>query len=202
MSTDVKWSDLTSLDRTRTLTAANQLLPAWVSLALVVLIAWQLARIIWSLVPGPAVGEPVPVPAGQLPNTPAGTERADVAAIANAHIFGIATGTGAEEAPVPIIDQTDNLQDTRLTNLSLKGTIAAVPADESVAIIADGGNEEKVYSIGDSVTSGASLHAVYADRVVLNENGVLRKLDLPREFAGTTPPPQRRNITTTRRATG
>lgn len=198
MTSDAKWSDLTSLDRSRALAAANQLLPPWLSLVLVVVIAWQLAGIAWKLVPGPAAGDRVVAPAGQLPTGSAAGDVADVVAIAAAHIFGEAS----DDAPVtrqPVIEQTDNLQDTRLTNLSLRGTITAVPPEESVAIIADGRDEEKVYAIGDSVTSGASLHAVYPDRVVLNENGVLRKLDLPREFQAGTAPAARRDFTTTSR---
>ncbi len=51
-----------------------------------------------------------------------------------------------------------------------------------MAIISDGGKDEKVYTIGDSVTSSAKLHAVYLDRVVLDENGVLTNLKLPKDF--------------------
>jgi general secretion pathway protein C len=41
---------------------------------------------------------------------------------------------------------------------------------------------------------------VYADRVVLNENGVLTNLKLPKEFPATTPSVARRNSTITSRA--
>lgn len=201
MTTDAKWSDFASLDRTRTLTAANQLLPPWVTLVLVVIIAWQLARIVWMLVPGPAAGDPVPVPAGQLPaGGTTDSTMADVAAIAAAHLFGEAKSDGSAR-PQPVVQQTDNLQDTRLTNLTLKGTLAAEPPETSFAIIADGSNDEKVYRVGQSVTSGASLHAVYRDRVVLNENGVLRKLDLPREYESKARrPAPRRDFTAAREA--
>jgi general secretion pathway protein C len=77
----------------------------------------------------------------------------------------------------PVAD--DNLSDTRLTNLVLKGTIATDVPEFSVAVIADGTAEQNVYAIGDAVGSGTTLHAVYAERVVLNENGVLTNLRLP-----------------------
>lgn len=198
MTTEAKWSDFASLDGPRTLAAANRLLPAWVSLLLVIVIAWQLARIIWSLVPGPAAGDPVSAPAAVATSSATG-DSASVQAIADAHIFGVATGD-PEEAAQPVVEETENLADTRLTNLSLKGTIAATPAEQAIAIIADGSNEEKVYTIGASVTSGATLHAVYADRVVLNENGVLTNLKLPKEFSENAVTAVRRNTTTTRRA--
>ncbi|MGB5258571.1 MAG: type II secretion system protein GspC, partial [Woeseiaceae bacterium] len=94
----------------------------------------------------------------------------------------------------------DNLSDTRLTNLSLKGTVASQRREFSVAVIADGNNDEKVYAIGDPIGSNAKLHAVYADRVVLNENGVLTNLKLPREFTATQAAPSRRTATRNRAA--
>jgi general secretion pathway protein C len=198
MTTEAKWSDFASLDGAKMLVAANRLLPAWVSLLLVVIIAWQLARIIWLLVPGPAAGDPVVGPVGQSSAPSTSESSADVQAIADAHIFGIATAD-PEGLLQPVAAETENLRETRLTNLSLKGTIASTPADRAIAIIADGNNEEKVYVIGDSVTSGASLHAVYADRVVLNENGVLTNLKLPKDFPEGTRTVARRNTTTTNR---
>ena len=199
MTMEAKWSDFASLDGARMLAAANRLLPAWISLLLVIIIAWQLAKIIWLLVPGPAAGDPVTAPVAAT-TIGATEDSASVQAIADAHIFGVAS-SDPEDAVQPVVEETENLRDTRLTNLSLKGTIAATPADQAVAIIADGNNEEKVYTIGASVTSGATLHAVYADRVVLNENGVLTNLKLPKEFSETSTASLRRRTTPTSRAT-
>ncbi|MGI9272976.1 MAG: type II secretion system protein GspC [Woeseiaceae bacterium] len=197
MTTEAKWSDFASMDGAKTLAAANQLLPAWVSLLLVVVIAWQLAQFVWMLVPAPSSGDIVATPAN-IESTPvAGNIAADVNAISNAHIFGIADRE--EDVPAPVVEEIENLRDTRLTNLSLKGTIASTPAEEAVAIIADGSNEEKIYTIGAAVTSGAKLHAVYVDRVVLNENGVLTNLKLPKEFPEGTQVSTRRNSTLTTR---
>ena len=179
--------------------AANQLLPPWVSLALVVVIAWKLAGIVWSLVPGPAAGTPVVAPASPQSAVAATAANADARSIVAAHIFGEAN---PEDEPIAqqVAEETDNLEDTRLTNLSLKGTVAATPSDRAVAIIADGANEEDVYAIGDSVGSGATLHAVYADRVVLNENGVLTNLKLPRDFPDVASAPMQRDTTSVSRA--
>jgi general secretion pathway protein C len=168
-------------------------------LLLVVVVAWQLARIIWMLVPGPAAGDAIQTPANQTAPQGAAADTADAQDIANAHIFGIANSE-SEQAAQPVVAETDNLRDTRLSNLSLKGTIASTPAEMAVAIIADGANEEKVYTIGQSVTAGATLHAVYADRVVLNENGVLTNLKLPKDFPQGATTVTRRNRTTINRA--
>ena len=116
---------------------------------------------------------------------------ADAQAICGGHIFGEADPeTKPLVAPVP--EESDRPRGHAPTNLSLKGTIAAIPDDKSVAIIADGRDEEKIYSIGESVAAGAKLHAVYADRVVLNENGVLTNLKLPKDFPEGTAPVTRR----------
>ncbi len=180
MATEAKWSDFASLDANRTAAAASQLLPPWAALLLVVAIGWQLANIVWMLIPGPAAGDAVVAPGGQVLAGTSGPVTADVQAIATAHLFGEAS---AEDAAPVIVEVTDeNLEDTRLSNLQLRGTIASPDVAMSAAIISDGSNEEKVYLIGDPIGSGAKLHAVYTDRVVLNENGRLTNLRLPEEF--------------------
>ena len=197
MATEAKWSDFASRDVARTAAAASQLLPPWVTLVLVIAIGWQLANIVWMLIPGPAAGDAVVVPAGQVAVSQSDPATADVQAIAAAHLFGEASADDA--APVvPEISEED-LEDTRLSNLQLKGTIASPEAAMSAAIITDGSNEEKVYLIGDPIASSAKLHAVYTDRVVLNENGRLTNLRLPEEYRESTTAPVRR--TTTQRRT-
>jgi len=179
MTTEAKWSDLASLDGAKTIAAAGQLLPAWISLLLVVIIAWRLAELFWMLVPAPATGDPIATPANVATAQAPGDLSADISAISNAHLFGIAARD--EDAPPPAIQVIEADRDTRL-NLELKGTIASPLEENAVAIISDGGRDEKVYAIGDAVTANAKLHAVYLDRVVLNENGVLTNLKLPKEF--------------------
>jgi general secretion pathway protein C len=179
--------------------AVNRFLPPLVSLVLVILIAWQIARMIWMLVPGSSAGVTVPLP-DSLPVSISSSETAtDVSAIADAHIFGIAD---AEQAgPAPVVAPDDDLADTRLVNLTLNGTVASKIPKYSVAIISDGGQDQKVYTIGDSVGNNTTLHAVYADRVVLNENGRLTNLKLPREFMDAAASSVRRATTASRQKT-
>lgn len=180
-------------DRARTIAAANTLLPAWVSLLIVVLIGWQLAMIVWSLMPGSTTGSTVSIPAGQAATRTIAIDRVDVNAIAAASIFGKADETAD---PVPVQENLQDLDETSLRSLTLRGTIASDRPEYSIAIISDGSNEEKIYVIGDPVASGASLHAVYPDRVVLNERGALTNLSLPREFSDRSTPTVRRNLPT------
>jgi general secretion pathway protein C len=189
MTTDAKWSDLGSLDAERTLAAVNQLLPRWVALVLVVAIAWQLAKVIWMLMPGSSIGEPMIAPPAQIARNPAAASTVNVQAIADAHLFGEADADSVMITAAPVEDH-ENLAETRL-NLSLRGTLASPNPEAAIAIIADARNEEKVYAIRDTVTTGATLHAVYADRVVLNRGGTLEVLKLPKEFPQGSQPVRR-----------
>ncbi len=198
MTTEAKWSDFSSLDSERTLAAANQLLPKWVAVALVVAIAWQLARIIWLLMPGSSVGDAGITPPSQL-RTP-GAESAgqvDVQSIAAAHIFGQASGEAViQELP----ESYEGLAETRLS-LALKGTMAATDQQAAFAIIEDNRKEQKIYSIGNTVTAGTTLHAVYADRVVLNRSGTLEVLKLPKDFPKGSAVTRRNTTSVSRTAT-
>ncbi|MDJ0748961.1 MAG: type II secretion system protein GspC [Woeseiaceae bacterium] len=198
MISKANWIDFSSVDGGNPLATINRVLPPWVSLLLVIAIGWQIARIIWLLVPAPAVGDAVEVPANLPVATTASNSGADVQAIANNHMFGVASEDDA--APLDLIPDDVSLSDTQRTNLVLKGTIASAIEEFSVAVIADGNAEQKVYIIGDRVMSGVTLHAVYADRVVLNENGALTNLRLPSDFPAASAPVRRATSTTRARA--
>ena len=197
MISKANWTDFSSVDGGNALATVNRVLPPWVSLLLVIAIGWQIASIIWRLVPAPSTGDVIEAPVNVPAPAAAQGSSTDVQSIAANHMFGEALAADDTVVVAPVADE--NLSDTRLTNLELKGTIASAIPEYSVAVIADSNSEQKVYAIGDSVTSGASLHAVYADRVVLNENGALTNLRLPTDFP-TARAPARRTTTATRRA--
>ena len=174
----------------------NRILPPVVTLILVVLVAWQAAVLVWKMVPGTAAGDAVETPASMPAGSSVSGTETNVAAIAAAHLFGIAD---AEDAEPVIIDAGPDLPDTTRGNLELKGTVASRQEDLSVAVISISGADDEVFTIGQQVTNGASLHAVYADRVVLNENGALTNLRLPREYASSqVATPVRRQTQSTR----
>ena len=198
MITKANWTDFSGADGGTALTTLNRVLPPWVSLFLVIAISWQIARIIWMLVPGTEAGDAIEAPMNIPASTSASRNTTDVQAIAANHMFGEADAEDVVAAPVTIVE--DNLADTRLTNLVLKGTIASEIPEFSVAVIADNNADQKVYAIGDPITSGAKLHAVYAERVVLNENGALTNLKLPTEFPEARAAQSRRTTNTTRQS--
>lgn len=197
MITKANWTDFSGADGSTALTTVNRVLPPWVSLLLVIAISWQIARVIWMLVPGTAAGDAVDPPMNIPTSTSASRNQTDVQAIASKHMFGEADADDTVAAPLAIVD--DNLSDTRLTNLILKGTIASDIPEFSVAVIADNNADQKVYAIGDPITSGANLHAIYPERVVLNENGALTNLKLPTEFPAAQAAQSRRTTNATRR---
>jgi general secretion pathway protein C len=154
---------------------ANQHLPGITSVALVVLIAWYLAQIIWLFVPAQRDFDwSVTGPAGGSSSTlsTSMTNNVNFAQIADAHLFGIA---GAE----PAMQITQDAPETQL-NLKLHGTVAADDPKVAHAIIADGKGSGNVYFLEDTLPGGAVLHQVHADRVILNRSGVLETLKLPK----------------------
>lgn len=146
--------------------------PRWVSLVLAALLAVELACAAHSLVhplpASPASDHPRPSPA------PGRRERVDVAEIAAAHLFGVFVAD-------------PSTQDPKLTaaNLVLAGTIATEDSSHGAAIITGDDSRSKVYMVGQTV-GGALLHAVYLDHVLLDRNGALETLALPKLSAGAT----------------
>ncbi len=169
---------------------ASRVLPPWVTLLLVILVGWQLAKAVWLLFPSDEPASLPPVQAAQRSQAgPAGAS-VSIDNIVAARLFGEL----AADTPVAVVEQED-APDTQLS-LELRGTVTATEEGQALAIIAERGGAERVYFIGDAVPGGASLHAVYLDRVLLRRGGRLEALRLPRadESSGArraaAPPPR------------
>jgi general secretion pathway protein C len=108
-----------------------------------------------------------------------------LAVIVNAHLFGVAGVTASGEAPQTTMP------------LILAGVIADRDPAKGQAIIGENAVAAKLYAVGGSIPGGARLHAVYSDRVLLERNGALETLKLPRSpssanaAAPTSPQPSR-----------
>jgi len=151
-----------------------QSLPWMVSVALVLLLAWQLVQLAWTIM-GTQAANPVVAPvAGPSPG-PA----VDVQAIVNAHLFGVA-GANPDSTDPQAVAATQ-------MNLVLAGTIAESDPEKGYAIIGESAASAKVYAVGKIVTGGTKLHAVYPDRVILDRGGRLEALMMPRKFQGGGP---------------
>ena len=160
-------------------------LPGAAALVFTLLLGRALADLVWALVPVPEAARwrPAPVPVA-APRAPAG----DVNAIAAAGLFGRYVAAPAGD------DSMLNAPETPL-NLTLIGLLADDREQFSRALIATQGGEEKAYAIGDDVSRGVILQAIFPDRVILSRSGRLETLRLEREggsstaATGYTPPP-------------
>jgi len=116
---------------------------------------------------------PPKVPPGKLPQM-ARNESVDVAAVAGAHLFGFA------QIQVPAQDAA-NAPQTSMP-LVLVGIIAADDPESGLAILGENAAAAKVYAVGDNVPGGAKLHSVLEDKVIIDRNGRLESLMLPRQL--------------------
>jgi general secretion pathway protein C len=121
-------------------------------------------------------GRGAAVPAGRASGR---SHALDVAAITNAHLFGAApvsreNGANAPQTSMPLV---------------LTGIIAGNDPQNGLAILGQTAQTAKVFAVGDTVPGGAKLHSVYIDRVVIDRNGQLESLVLPRQVAGSAAPP-------------
>lgn len=198
MTDTAKLADFRDMDREQWIGLLNSRLPSWITLILVVLIAWQLARIVWMLVPAGGSDQPIVMPERAASVETASTG-VNAQAIAAAHLFGEPDAEDAAATPVVEERNFEDLPDARVS-FSLKGTVAASDSEQSVAIIADTSKEEKVYSVGETIQPGTTIHEIHRDLVVLNQNGALSKLKLPREFPQGTSPARRSAPSVNRRS--
>ncbi|MGP8033888.1 MAG: type II secretion system protein GspC [Steroidobacteraceae bacterium] len=104
---------------------------------------------------------------------------ADVAAVTNAHLFGA--------APVPKQDAANAPPSS--VPLILTGIIAGNDPQNGLAILGPTAQTAKVHAVGDVVAGGVKLHSVYSDRIIIDRNGQLESLALPRQVNGTAAAP-------------
>lgn len=151
-------------------------LPALVAAFFVILLGRALADLTWSLVPVPESARWSPPPVAATPAT-RDPNAVDINSLVNAHLFGqyqapAVTDTTAADAP-----------ETAL-NLILVGLLADRDERYSRALIAVQNGEEKGYAVGDDITRGVTLQAIFPDRVILSRNGRLETLSLERDKPG------------------
>ena len=142
--------------------------PAIATLVFVIVLAAQLAALLWRALgsTGPEGPQPVAIDTGAAPTI-------DLAAIVNAHLFGVAAATG-DPSSAPATS----------ANLTLAGTLAGPDPAVGWAIIGASGQSARVYATGASLPGGTKLAAVYPDRVILDRNGARESLMLPRLSGG------------------
>lgn len=151
---------------------ANKHLPRFVFILLIILITQTFAKLTWEIfTPAEKSTSYMAKPSAVRVNTAA--VNSSLKDVGSYHLFGDVKKQAVVQQKV--IDAPE----TRL-RLDLKGVFASSNANEALAIISSSKGKDKTYHIGDKVTGGALLHAVYADRIILKRNGKLETLRLPK----------------------
>lgn len=160
----------------------NNRLPIVLNILFILACTYSLSQLSWMLIPLDQTGQhPTQLKNTQRQISTRQTEQQrKIQQIPQSHLFG---NYESDAVTAPL--QTD-APETRL-NLLLKGLLSATSMQNASAIIAlgKGGNEDS-YSVGDRVSS-ATVKEIYADRVILENNGRFETLTLPKEFADTGP---------------
>lgn len=140
-------------------------LPAAVNVIALIVLTWGIASWTWTLI-APTVPEVIP----DDTTAAGGGAAVNLQSLLAAQLFGAAPhppGTdGMSLDAIPISG----------LNLVLSGVVAAGGA--SFALISVNGQPQEPFAIGQEVTAGAELQAVYPDRVLLRRNGITESLML------------------------
>lgn len=157
------------------LTTLNRYLPPGVTALLVVAIAYQLATLTWALVPGSVPSAPPSAARGERP----AAEPVDFSVLLGSRLFGEAAERPAAAPAASVIDAPDTT-----LSLTLKGFLSKEGDPNGEAIISSNRGEDRNYRVGQTIegADGATLHSVYADRVLLDRNGQLETLRMPKEL--------------------
>ena len=151
---------------------ANKVLPKFVVVVFIILIAKSFAELTWEFFT-PAQEAVSNTFKNQNGSSIPAASNASLKKVASYHLFGNAKQQAVVQQKV--IDAPE----TRL-RLDLKGVFASTNTQQALAIISSSKSQDKTYRIGEMVTPGVSLHAVYADRVILKRNGRFETLRLPK----------------------
>lgn len=190
MPLSAKLHEFQNLTPQQWLERASRTAPPVVMAVLVIAIAWQLVQLTWLLLDR----GPQPLPAAAPPPMSAAPARSgvDIQAIVNAHLFDVPEAPQAQDAA--------SAPETQM-NLVLSAVFASEDPSRGLAIIGESTQSGKVFAVGGTVRPGTRLHAVYADRVILDRAGNLEALALPKRTSGSLvtinrpPPPRASSVT-------
>lgn len=146
--------------------------PRWSAAFLACLTVADLGHLAWAFRSLPTAHSPSGGLASPVPSTRA---RADVQQIVNAHLFGV--GEAARQL------DSEHAPETQLA-LALTGVIATKDPNDGYAILGEKGKATHLYRTGASLSEGppGRLYQVFDDHVVLDLNGRLETLRLPRHL--------------------
>lgn len=125
-----------------------------------------LAQITWKMVPDPTIAakwQPTPVEINRA-------GKVNVKDIEKLALFGQYTTEAKGKPKTNIVEQITDAPKTTLS-IQLTGVVASTKELKGLAVIASSGGQE-TYSLGDKIKgTSASLKEVYADRIIITNNG-------------------------------
>ncbi|MDQ2070717.1 type II secretion system protein GspC [Natronospira bacteriovora] len=152
--------------------------PLVATLFLILVIAHTLADLTWRIIPVPDEKGQTSTPSEPfVADRDQGRNGSQVTRLIELSVFGDPDPADEPDA----IDLAEVEAPETQLNLQLRGVMATEIPQMAMAIIASGRGEDKIFRVGDRIGSGASLRAIYADRVILERGGDLETLRLPRE---------------------
>lgn len=139
--------------------------PRAINLGALLLLTFALAQWTWREAGPPSA--PAPAGTAAIPAATASGE-SDLQGLLSAHLFGMADPGRGVLSPRQLPASS--------LNLELTGVIAR--GNDSYALIRIDGAPEEPIGIGQEITAGARLRAVYPDRIILERGGALESLIL------------------------
>jgi general secretion pathway protein C len=152
----------------------NARLALVVSLLLISVIAYTAANMSWQLISRVTQQEQA---VSVSPSVAKPEARTSLTTVSPLHVFG-----EADKEPMALA-QPIEAPETRL-RLELSGLFASSDPKQSLAIISEKNGKEDSYRIGDTVPGNATVHEIYADRVILRRLGKLETLRLKEPAKG------------------
>jgi general secretion pathway protein C len=142
--------------------------PVSVNVVAMLLLTYSLAQWSWRLM------EPAPIVVDPRPSAPMVDSATELRQLLSANLFGQADVAAGQNLSPSSISPTS-------LNLVLTGVM--VGGANNFAFISINGANETAFGLGDEILSGATLHAVYPDRVLLRHGGALESLALKDNLA-------------------
>lgn len=158
-------------------------IPVLVTMGAIILLTQSLANLTWTLVPVPvpeltSTATPFPQRGNFRTEAPRRAER-HAEKIGQWHLFGKYVKNKPKPVAAPV--QTIAAAPETKLNLKLRGVFVSTNPQNASAIIADAKGKEESYKIGDDIVGRAILREVFNDKVILERNGRLETLLLPKE---------------------
>jgi len=168
-------------------------LPIIITFLAILMLTHSMASLTWRIMPQPEIIDEGLTVLNSPARVATPSPRADVPSanvIARWNLFGKVE----INKPKPKIEQNIELAPPTKLNLKLKGLFFSNNKKNARAIIADAKQKEDSYAVGDDVPGGAKVHDILKTKVILERDGKLETLELPRDIPLTSAANANQNI--------